>query len=419
MQIEKVPINSINPAPYNPRVDLKPGDPDYEDLKNSIKTFGFVEPLVWNRRTKTLISGHQRLKVLIEQGVKEVEVSVVDLPLEKEKALNLALNKIEGDWDINKLAAILEGLQAIPDFDVGITGFDIPEISEILDRAQEIKEDDGFDFEAAVSAIKEPVTKNGDLIKLGRHRLFCGDSSSLEDFRCLMAGNKAQMLFTDPPFNVRYQNKRPAKSLKRRRHPKWEKIYKDDLPQEEYEAWLEKVISNVDKYLISGSPIYIFNGHRQFGPMYLMLIKLGYRIGSVIVWAKERFAISYADYNQQVEFCLYAWKPGEGGHFWYGPNNETTLWESKRDAAKTLVHPTQKPIALAQRAIKNSSKRGDIVVDTFLGSGSSLIAAQSLKRRCFGLEIDPCYCDAIVMRYIAYVGKDNTPKELLKKYDKR
>jgi DNA modification methylase len=231
-----------------------------------------------------------------------------------------------------------------------------------------------------------------------------------------MGDDKAQMLFTDPPFNVRYQNNRPTRNLKRRKYPKWQKIYKDDLPQEEYEKWLEKVFSNVDEYLVPCSPLYCFNGHRQFGPMYLMLLKLGYRIGSVIVWAKPNFAISYGDYNQQIEFCLYGWKPGEGGHFWYGPNNETTLWESRRDAGKTLIHPTQKPISLAQRAIKNSSQRGDIIIETFCGSGSTLIAAESLERRCFAVEISEAYCDAIVRRYVSFVGKDKVSDELRKKY---
>ena len=147
-----------------------------------------------------------------------------------------------------------------------------------------------------------------------------------------------------------------------------------------------------------------------------MLLKLGFQIGSVIVWSKPTFAISYADYNQQVEFCLYGWKKGNGAHRWFGPNNETTLWEIKRDHGASLVHPTQKPIFLPQRALKNSSQRGDIVIDTFLGSGSTLIAAESLGRRCFGVEIDPVYCDAIVKRYINFVGKQNVPEELVKKY---
>lgn len=142
-------VIQLNAAPYNPRLDLKPGNPAYEKLKQSLTEFGCVEPLVWNKRTGNLVGGHQRLKVLIEQGVTEVEVSIVDLPLEREKTLNLALNKIQGDWDEQKLAALLEELAHVPEFDIGITGFDPPEISELLDRQKEFSEDD-FDFEAAV-----------------------------------------------------------------------------------------------------------------------------------------------------------------------------------------------------------------------------------------------------------------------------
>ncbi len=199
MKIEKVPISKINPAPYNPRIDLKPGDPDYEKLKTSIRTFGYIEPLVWNERTGTLVGGHQRLKILIEEGVSEVEVSVVNLPLEKEEALNLALNKIRGDWDKYKLAEILEELSGIPEIEV--TGFDAPEISEIFDRLEKVKEDE-FDAEDELNKIDDAITKKGDLIILGNHRLLCGDSSKPEEIARLMGGGKVNLIFTDPPYNV-------------------------------------------------------------------------------------------------------------------------------------------------------------------------------------------------------------------------
>lgn len=417
MEIRKVEISKMNPAPYNPRVDLMPGDPRYEKLKKSIETYDLVQLPVWNKRTGNIVGGHQTFKILIAAGFKEVEVSVVDLALEQEKALNLALNKIHGDWDNNKLAALVEELTKIPDFDIGVTGFDLPEISEILDRVEEIKGDDDFDFDAALSSVKEPITKKGDLIQLGKHRLLCGDSANPEDIKLLMNGQKAQLWYTDPPFNCHYTNSRPSHK-QRKKPPKWDHIYKDDFPQEEYEKRLEQVLVNVNEYLEPCSPAYIWNGHRQFGPMYMMLLKHGFQISSVIVWAKERFAISYADYNQQVEFCLYSWKKGKGEHFWYGPSNESTLWQVSRDPSKILIHPTQKPVELSQRAIKNSSKRGDIIIETFLGSGSTLIAAESLERRCFGVEIDPVYCDAIVKRYIAFVGEDKVSEEVKKKYRK-
>lgn len=416
MNIQKVKIDQINPAAYNPRVDLKPGDPEYEKLKRSINTFGNVELLVWNSRTGNLVGGHQRLKILIEQGIKEVEVSVVDLDPEKEKALNLALNKISGDWDYEKLGELLDELGKSPDFDVTLTGFDIPEISEILDQLEEAKED-SFDFEGEVKKIKNPKTKTGDLIELGDHRLLCGDCAKEEDLAKLFGKEKTGLIHTDPPYNVNYYGgNRPNADARPKNSKQWDRIYHDDMTQSEYEAWLKKVLTNASGYLAEGAAIYIWNGHRQFGPMYHMLIGMNFHIGCVITWAKERFAIGYGDYNQQTEFCLYGWKEKAGAHKWYGPNNESTLWQIKRDPTSEYIHPTQKPVAIAHRAIRNSSKRGDIVLDTFLGSGTTLIAAESLKRRCFGTEIDPAYCDGIVMRYAEYAGKEKVSQEILNKY---
>lgn len=411
MKVRKIALSEINPALYNPRVELKPGDPEYEKLKNSLDEFGYVEPLVWNQRTKTLVSGHQRFTILKEQGAQEIEVSVVDLPVEKEKALNVALNKIRGKWDEEKLAELLNGLQIIPEFDVGLTGFNPPEISQLLDGIFEARGEDDFDFEACVEAIGEPITKPGDLIQLGRHRVLCGDSSNPEHLKRLMGEGKIDLLHTDPPYNVNYYGgNRPKAHARPKKHKLWQKIYSDNFSQADYETWLKKILNNVVPFLAEGAPAYIWNGHRQFGPMYLMLTELGFHVSCVITWAKERFAIGYADFNQQTEFCLYAWKEDNGTHRWYGPTNESTLWEIHRDLTKDYIHPTQKPIALPQRAMKNSSKRNDLVVDLFLGSGSTLIAAESLERRCYGLELDPRYCDAIVKRYLSFSGKNVTPE---------
>jgi len=417
MVIKKVPVSEINPAPYNPRVDLQPDDPEYQKLKKSIATFGYVEPLVWNERTKTLISGHQRLKILIDQCLTEVEVSVVDLSLEQEKSLNLALNKIRGDWDDDKLAVLIEELQKMPDLDVGLTGFDSSEISQLLDSYHEAKEEDDFNFEAAVESIKEPLVKTGDLVELGPHRILCGDSSNPEHIKLLVGDEKVNLLNCDPPYNVSYYGgNRPHAHARPKKHKLWDRIYADSFSQEDYEKWLKNIFSNINPFFAKGAPIYVWNGHRQFGPMYLMLTELGFHVSCVLTWKKEQFCPGFSDYNQAGEFCLYGWKKDNGGHAWYGPTNESTIWEVHRDPTKTYIHPTQKPIALAQRAIRNSSKRGDLVLDTFLGSGSTLIAAESLGRRCFGIEIDPRYCQALSKRYINFVGKNKVSQELLQKY---
>lgn len=416
MKIQKVSVDKIFPAAYNPRRDLKPGDYDYDRLKSSIDTFGYVEPLVWNKRTGNLVGGHQRLKILVEHGLKEVDVSVVDFDSEKEKALNLALNKIRGDWDMEKLGSLLDELAKSPDFDVTLTGFDIPEISEILDQLEEAKED-SFDFDEETKKIKNPKTKPGDIIELGEHRILCGDASNPKDLEKFLGRGRVDLVHTDPPYNVDYYGgARPHDKARPKKSKQWERIYGDNMSQEDYEKWIQIVLVNASIYLASGAAMYVWNGHRQFGPMYFILTKLNFHVGCIITWAKERFAISYADYNQQTEFCLYTWRENNGPHKWYGPNNESTLWQIKRDNTAKYIHPTQKPIALAHRAIRNSSMRDDIVLDMFLGSGTTLMAAESLKRRCYGLEIDPAYCDGIVKRYVEYAGKDKVSKKVLDKY---
>ncbi|NTU49377.1 MAG: DNA modification methylase [Desulfobulbaceae bacterium] len=409
MNIQTVSITQINPAAYNPRQDLKPGDADYEKLKNSISVFGYVEPLVWNQQTGNLVGGHQRLKILVEQGLKEVEVSVVDLDLEKEKALNLALNRIQGDWDNAKLAQLLEELGTIDGFDIGLTGFDSDEISKILDRFEQPVE-----VPVEVDPNANAITKPGDLIELGEHRLLCGDAQKPEDLERLLGGNKAALLFTDPPYNVNYSGN--SRTVIENPQDQWNKIANDNMPQDQYEAWLADVIRNAGQVLAPGAALYIWNGSRQFGPMFNILLKEGIHVSCVIIWAKESFTLGHSDYHQQTEFCLYGWKENNGSHTWYGDRKESTLWQIKRDSTVNYQHPTQKPVVLAHRGIKNSSMRGDIVLDLFLGSGTTLIASEALHRRCYGLEIEPHYCDAIVSRYVQVAGKEKVKPEVLKKY---
>ncbi|MCG8407879.1 MAG: DNA modification methylase [Phycisphaerales bacterium] len=419
--IERIAVERIDPAPYNPRLSLQPTDPEYQKLKRSLETFGCVEPLVWNRRTGHLVGGHQRLKVLRSQGCTEVSVSLVDLSIEQEKALNVALNRIQGGWDEPKLAELLQGLTQVPDFDVSLTGFDRVEMGQLLDRMGSRDGEDGFELADALDEFKDrpAVTQPGELIELGSHRLLCGDSAKSEEVARLLDGAKADLVFTDPPYNVSYYGgKRPQPAKARpKRSRRWDRIYMDDLSQEDYEDWLKDILDHLLASLAPGGPYYLWNGHRQFGPMHSMLTAAGAHVSTVITWAKENFAIGYGDYHQQTEFCLYGWKTGDAEtvpHRWYGPTNASTLWQVHRDLTRDYRHPTQKPIALAERALINSSRRDDIVLDLFLGSGTTLIAAERLQRRCFGMEIDPRYCDAIVRRYLACV--DNAPSELSERY---
>ena len=417
MEIIKLSAREINPAPHNPRKDLKPDDPEYKQIEASIDGFGFVEPLVWNRRTGNLVGGHQRFKILVRKGYREIEVSVVDLDLEREKALNIALNKVQGTWDKEKLAALLEELSSVPDLNIGSTGFTPVEISQLMDRYLQTPDEDDFDAEEIAESIEEPVTQEGDLIGLGPHKILCDDCSVLVNLERLISTDKIGLVHTDPPYNVAYvAGERPNPKGRTKKPSQWSQIHLDNIGDHEYRELLYDVFSNITQFLDKGAAAYIWNGHKNFGPMHTILEELGFHVASVIIWAKPNFAISFADYNEQVEFCLYCWLENNGSHRWFGSTGESTLWEVKRDPTKQYIHPTQKPVALAHRAIINSSIKGDIVLDTFLGSGATLIAAESTGRRCYGLEIDPRYCDAIVHRYIAYAGRDKVSADIFRRY---
>lgn len=413
MDLKRVAVSSLKQAPYNPRVALKPGDPEFEKLRRSIERFGVVEPLIWNERTGYLVGGHQRLAVLVAAGATEVDVSVVDLPPEQEKLLNLALNRISGDWDPDRLAALLEELVKLPEVDVALSGFDAGEISRILDEALKIEEPAAP--EPPTEGLgHEPVTQLGELIEVGPHRILCADAADPETLQRLLGDEKAAMVFSDPPYRVAYEaERRPGAAA--RGASRWQGIANDDLSEEEYRSWLDRVFTNMAARLAPGAPLYIFNGFANFGLMHDLLARHGIHISCVITWAKPTAAPGFADYAQQTEFCLYGWAPG-GTHPWHGPDNETTLWEVPRDPAQTLVHPTQKPAGLARRAIRNSSTRGDLVLDLFLGSGSTLVAAQALGRRCFGTELDPAYVDAIVRRFIDTFGEEAVSAETRERY---
>lgn len=200
MNIRKVAVSKINPAKYNPRKDLKPGDPAYEKLKRSMTEFGYVEPIIWNEETGNIVGGHQRYKILLEEGHDEVECVVVKLSSEREKALNVALNKVTGDWEFEALADLIKDLEA-QDFDVTLTGFDAAEIEDLFSQVhdKDVNEDD-FDVDAALE--EEPISKQGDIWILGKHRLICGDSTKAETFEKLMDGKKGNLVVTDPPYGV-------------------------------------------------------------------------------------------------------------------------------------------------------------------------------------------------------------------------
>lgn len=398
MIIRKILINKINPATYNPRKNLKPDDSEYQKLLRSIDEFGYIDPLIWNKRTGNLVGGHQRFKILLAKGLKEIEVSVVDLLIEKEKLLNIALNKISGEWDREKLAPLLDD---VPEIDLELTGFDLPGAENLIAGILGPDTDeDNFDLDAHLANDSPVITKPGDLITLGlngEHRLLYGDATKTSDVAKLMGDFRARLCYTDPPYNVNYNpDSRPV--IKKSKNNNYQgKITNDNLTPQKYRCWFKKVIYSVNEALVPGACFYIWNSHKNFGLMHDLLTEQNFKMASVITWAKESFAPGFGDYNEQTEFCLYDWKGGSR-HSWYGPTNETTVWECDKPH-RNEDHPTIKPPPLAMRAIRNSSAVGDIVLDLFLGSGTTLIAAQRTGRVCFGTELEPRYCDVIRKRY--------------------
>ena len=382
MEIQKIEIDKINPAKYNPRLDLQPGDSDYEKLKKSMQEFDLVEPLIWNKRSGNLVGGHQRLKILIEQGKTDVEVSVVDLPDSKEKALNLALNKISGDWDLPKLKDLLQELDT-GEFDMEIAGFDDIEIENLMTQFYEPDEKDDVIPEVQ----EEPITKLGDLYKLGNHRLLCGDATKIDDVERLMNGNKADMVFTDPPYGINLNTDYSpiSKNWKGQVHycdsKKYNQVIGDNFKFnfEDFE-WID-----CQEQFWWGANYYL-NQLPEDGSWFIWDKTAGHAQQVV----GNEFEVLWSKKKHRQEIIIAKWAGAMG---------------LQTQDIKKRLHPTQKPLEVYLPIINKFSKENDIVIDLFGGSGSTLIACEKLKRKCYMMEIDEHYCDVIKIRWEDYTGK--------------
>jgi DNA modification methylase len=391
VQVSKITIGQLNPAAYNPRKDLQPGDPEYEKLKRSIQEFGYVEPIVWNKRTGNIVGGHQRYKVLLDMGMSEVDCVVVDLDETKEKALNIALNKIQGDWDNLKLKDLLQELDT-GEFDIELTGFGMDEIEDLMTQFHvpgEIVEDE------APEPPEEPVTKPGDLWLLGRHRLLCGDATVAADVERLMDGKKADMVFTDPPYGVNVKGGKGKGNT-----------IAGDLTQTAIPISFEICVKQATK---DKARFYFCGGEGNIGLYFKLFERYLAQMPKLLIWVKNGFVLRQNGYHNQYELIFYGFKAGGGGkEYWYSGRTEdeaSDVWRVSRDASTSYLHPTQKPIELPARAIRNSSKAGDTIYDPFGGSGSTLIACEQLNRTCYMMEIDPVYCDVIIKRWENFTGQ--------------
>lgn len=389
MIIEKIEVEKLIPADYNPRKDLQPGDSEYEKIKRSLEEFGYVDPVIWNKTTGRVVGGHQRLKVLASMGRTEVECVVVELNEEKEKALNVALNKISGDWDKEKLAVLMTDLDAA-DFDVSLTGFDAAEIDDLFkDTLRDRVEDDDFDVEEELQ--NPPITMQGDVWLLGRHRLVCGDSTKKETFEKLMEDKKANLVVTDPPYNVDYEGSAG-------------KIKNDNMNNDTFYQFLLDAFTNTEDALAKDGSIYVFHADTEGLNFRKAFEEAGFYLSGTCIWKKQSLVLGRSPYQWKHEPILFGWKK-KGRHRWYSDRKQSTIWEFDKPK-RNADHPTMKPIALIAYPIMNSSLTNSIVLDPFGGSGSTLIASEQTDRICYMIELDEKYCDVIAKRYIEQVGTD-------------
>jgi DNA modification methylase len=366
MIIEIKKISELTPAPYNPRESTEKQE---SQLKQSLKKFGVVEPIIYNKQTGYIVGGHFRVRELQKLGYTEIECVIVDLSEEDEKELNIRLNANTGQWDWDELANNFE-LDDLNDW-----GLEVPNMKHELEAEED-------DFEEPENIETDIVL--GDLFEIGEHRLLCGDSTDSDAVARLMDGQKADMVFTDPPYGVDYEGGAMTKRTKLDNDQKNTNIYQEVLP-------------NIILFTNDKAPMYIWHA-AGYADMASHLWDNNIEIRSQIVWNKNmaQFGALSAQYKQKHEPCFYCFKKGNAP-FWYGPTNEVTVWDVSRES-KNEFHPTQKPIELPSRALNNSSKKGDCILDLFLGSGSTMVASHQLKRKCYGMELDPKYCQVIIDR---------------------
>ncbi len=391
MKIELIASDKIIPYARNPRHNTQA----VAKVAASIKEFGFRQPIVVDS-DMVIIAGHTRLLAAQQLGIKKVPVHIAEgLTPAQVKAYRLADNRVaqEAEWD-DELLAIELGELKEEGFSLDLTGFDSDELDKLLaDLGTEGLTDD----DAIPDVPENPVTQPGDIWILGNHRLLCGDSARLDVVEQLLDGTLADMVFTDPPYNVNYTGSVTDKQLGVDRS-----IKNDNLGQE-FGAFLQDVCTNM--LVVCKGAIYICMSSSELHTLQQAFRNAGGHWSNFIIWAKNHFSMGHADYQRQYEPILYGWKEGNK-HFWCGARDQGDVWFFNRPTTNTL-HPTMKPIELVQRAVENSSKSRDIVLDCFGGSGSTMIACEKTGRSARLIELDPKYCDVIVKRWEEFTGKES------------
>ena len=385
--LKVIKVTELNPASYNPRKKLKPGDKEYQKIKDSITEFGFADPLVVNS-DMTIIGGHQRLTVAMDLGYTEVPCAVVDVDKVREKALNIMLNKITGSWDEQMLAELLKDIEA-SGFDTMVTGFEPKEMEELFNKAwpAESKEDD-FDVDAELA--KPCFSKPGDIWHLGKHTVICGDSTDPATYEKLLGDTKVNLVCTDAPYFVELENKSGT-------------IANDNLDDKQGYEFLMKAFTNFKNAMANDACIYEFYATMKTRVFYDAFEDAGFRVGAGLIWKKPRAPFMRTDWKFNMEPIIWGWKK-DGKHTWYGDQKQTSVFEfdSIKDSGKDgFGHPSSKPVPLIAYLIKQCTMTNGLVLDGFLGSASTLIACEQMDRICYGVELEPKFVDVAVMRYKA------------------
>ena len=385
-EMQLVDISKLIPYQNNARTHSKE---QINKLRSSLREFGFVNPVIIDREYN-VIAGHGRIAAAREEGIAQVPCVFVDhLTEAQKKAYILADNRmaLDAGWDENLLRVELEALEEMG-YDLGLTGFDNKELAALF-PAEEAKEDD-FDVENELQ--KPTFTKAGDVWILGRHRLVCGDATDPAVYDVLMDGTKANLIITDPPYNVNYEGSAG-------------KIKNDNMADEKFYEFLLAAFQNMEKVMAPDASIYVFHADTEGLNFRRAFADAGFYLSGCCIWKKQSLVLGRSPYQWQHKPVLYGWKKN-GKHQWYTGRKETTIWEFDKPK-KNSDHPTMKPIPLLAYPINNSSMANSVVLDPFGGSGSTLIACEQTDRICRTIELDEKFCDVIVNRYIEQVGSSD------------
>lgn len=382
MQIHYLAIDEIKEYENNPRIN----DGAVEAVAASISNFGFRSPIIIDKNN-VIIAGHTRLKAAQKMKFHKVPCIIAeDLLPDQVKAFRLADNKVGeiAEWDLDKLEMELSDLNGF-DFDMVQFGFDDIDFEEPFDVIE--------DEVPEVDEENEPITKPGDVWQLGRHRLMCGDSTDKQTVEKLMNGQKANMLLTDPPYNVAYEGKTKEALT----------IENDNMSNDEFKDFLIKAFYAADNVLVEGGAFYIWHADSEGYNFRGACFDIGWQVRQCLIWNKNSMVLGRQDYQWKHEPCLYGWKSG-ASHNWFSDRSQTTVLNFDKPL-RNGEHPTMKPIALFDYQIKNSTQKGEIILDVFAGSGTTLIACEQNGRNAYVMELDPKYCDVIVKRWENLTGE--------------